>query len=397
MGTVAPPKGALILGADYRALGVARSLGRRGVQVWTLAERGEPLATVSRYAGRTIHWPRTDDNARVAFLRDLAASYGLKGWALIPSSDAAAAMLARHHDELAQHYIHTVPDWDAVRWAYDKRLTYELAQRVGVVHPRTVPAGKGFDPATVPITFPSVLKPAIKEQLNALTCAKAWRVDDRAQLARRYRQACELIDPELLMLQELVIGGGEMQFSYATLARDGVPLASVAARRTRQYPADFGRASTFVETVDCPDIIEPSLRLLRELRYTGLIEIEYKRDSRDGVLKVLDMNPRVWGWHTLCGRAGVDFPWLLWLLVNGEEVPPLEARLGVGWLRLTTDTPTALRELAARRLGIRDYARSLRRPRESAIFAWDDPLPGLAELPVLAYVLTRRLLHGETV
>jgi D-aspartate ligase len=397
MTALAPPRGALILGADYRALGAARSLGRRGVPVWVLAERGEPLATVSRYARRSMHWPEGGDEERAAYLRELAISNDIHGWALIPSTDCTAAMLARGYDVLAQQYTHTTPPWDVVRWTYDKRLTYELAKQVGVPCPHTAPAGRGFDPVTVSMPFPAVLKPAIKEESNALTTAKAWRIDDRKDLERRYREACELVDPELLMVQELVFGGGEAQFSYAALCRDGVPLASLTARRTRQYPADFGRASTFVETVDCPEVVEPSLRLLRELRYSGLIEIEYKRDPRDGVLKLLDMNPRLWGWHTLCARAGVDFPWLLWLLVCCEDVPSSRASAGVGWLRFTTDTPTVVKELLGRRLSVREYVRSLRRPRESAIFAWDDPIPGLAELPVLAYVLARRLLHGEAV
>jgi predicted ATP-grasp superfamily ATP-dependent carboligase len=56
-----------------------------------------------------------------------------------------------------------------------------------------------------------------------------------------------------------------------------------------------------------------------------------------------------------------------------------------------------VRELLGKRLTLREYARSLRRPRESAIFAWDDPLPGLCEVPVLAYVLARRLLSGDAV
>jgi predicted ATP-grasp superfamily ATP-dependent carboligase len=84
-------------------------------------------------------------------------------------------------------------------------------------------------------------------------------------------------------------------------------------------------------------------------------------------------------------------------MVCGREVPEAQARSGVRWLRFSTDTPTALKELIGRRLAVREYARSLRRPREAAIFAWDDPLPGLAELPVLAYVLARRVLRGEAV
>jgi predicted ATP-grasp superfamily ATP-dependent carboligase len=313
---------------------------------------------------------------------------------LIPSSDNAAALLARNHDDLARHYRLTSPPWEMLRWTYDKRLTYELAERMGVPYPRTIPATEALDDDRV--SFPAILKPAVKEAPNALTTAKAWELANRAELATRYREAQTLIEPDLLMVQELVPGGGENQLSYAALCRGGEPLASLTARRTRQYPADFGRASTFVETVECTDIIEPSLRLLRELGYTGLIEIEYKRDPRDGAPKLLDMNPRVWGWQSLCPRAGVDFSWLLWLLASGAEIPPSEARRGVGWLRLATDTPTAVKEVIRRRLGVREYLRSLRRPREAAIFAWDDPLPGFAELPLLVYVLSRRTLLGET-
>ncbi|MDT7742008.1 MAG: D-aspartate ligase [Actinomycetota bacterium] len=393
MSAVSRPGGALLLGADYRALGVARSLGRHGVPVWVIAERAEPLASVSRYAQRSLRWPHGGDEERVAFLRELAMSNGLRGWALIPSSDVSAAMVARRHDDLASHYMHTTPPWDVLRWAYDKRLTYELAERVGVPCPVTLGRADALDA----VRFPAVLKPAVKEHVNALTTAKAWRVDDADQLLRRHAEAVQLLEPDLLVVQELIPGGGETQLSYAALCRDGVPVASLSARRTRQYPADFGRASTFVETVECAEVVQPSMWLIDAMRYTGLIEIEYKRDPRDGVLKLLDMNPRVWGWHTLCGRAGVDFPWLLWLMISGQELPSSNARPGVGWIRFTTDTPTAVRELLGKRLTLREYARSLRRPRESAIFAWDDPLPGLCEVPVLAYVLARRLLSGDAV
>ena len=318
---MAPPRGALVLGADYRALGVARSLGRRGIPVWTLAEPEEPLAQTSRYSRRSLRWPCSDPGRRLAVLARLAVENGIEGWALIPSSDSAAALIARGYDELEQYYTHTIPPWGVVRWAYDKRLTYELAERVGVASPRTMLAAQLSNGFASGVSFPVVLKPAIKEAFNALTSAKAWRVDDRQELERRLQEARELIDSDALLLQELIGGRGESQFSYAALCRDGVPLASVTARRTRQYPAEFGRASTFVETVDCQELVDPSVRLLREMRYTGLIEIEYKRDQRDGVFKLLDMNPRVWGWHSLCPRAGVDFPWLLWLLVCDRDVP----------------------------------------------------------------------------
>jgi predicted ATP-grasp superfamily ATP-dependent carboligase len=114
-------------------------------------------------------------------------------------------------------------------------------------------------------------------------------------------------------------------------------------------------------------------------------------------LKLLDVNPRVWGWHTLGARAGVDFPWLLWQLVCGERIERVEGRAGERWLRLSTDLPTGVRELLARRQAVRPYVASLVGRRERAIAARDDVVPGLLELPLLASTLVRRLAGGAGV
>jgi predicted ATP-grasp superfamily ATP-dependent carboligase len=385
------PGGALLLGCDYRALGIARSLGRKGIAVVALRAPGEPLAAASRFVRHSIPWPE-DPAAHLDFLCELGES--LSGWVLIPTADESAALAARNHEQLGEFFTVAVPPWDVLKWAYDKRLTYRLAERVGVAQPHTILPRDAEALARMDVTFPAVLKPAVKESFNRLTAAKAWRVDDRDQLLERYEEAAGLVDPTVLMIQELVPGAGDDQFSFAALCRDGAPLVWLTARRTRQYPADFGRASTFVETVACREIEEPSHRLLSELGFTGLVELEYKRDARDGAFKLLDINPRVWGWQSLCGRAGVDFPFLQWRMLSGRHVPAARAVEGVRWLRLATDTPTALREVLHRRLPLRRYLSSLRPGRERAIMAWDDPLPGLAELPVLGYVLARRLLRG---
>jgi predicted ATP-grasp superfamily ATP-dependent carboligase len=107
---------------------------------------------------------------------------------------------------------------------------------------------------------------------------------------------------------------------------------------------------------------------------------------------LLDINPRVWGWHSLCGRAGVDFPWLLWLAQRGERLPRAVARPGERWVRLSTDLPTAVKEIARRRLPAKAYLASLLPPHEGAIFARDDVRPGLVELPMLLGTLVRRLV-----
>ena len=389
------PTGALVLGSDYRALGVVRSLGRHGIPVRVLASGDDRLASYSRYAVDVLEWP-DDDRARLELLARLAAADG-RTWALLPSADESAAFVARNHEELSGPLVLTTPPWEIFAWAYDKRRTHELAVAAGVAYPWTIYPREREELERADLKFPLVLKPTVKPEFNRFTAAKAWRADDRETLLRLYDEARGLVDPDVLMVQELIPGDGAAQLSYAALTESGTVLQSLTAQRTRQYPPDFGRASTFVETIDEPALEEPSRRLIEASGFSGLLEIEYKADAETGVPLLLDMNPRVWGWQSLCAGAGVDFPWLLWRRLTGADDPPAGARPGVRWVRLSTDLPTALKEIAHGRMSARSYAASVLRPHEGAIFARDDIRPGLVELPLLARTLARRMRAGSAV
>jgi predicted ATP-grasp superfamily ATP-dependent carboligase len=382
--------GAVVIGGDYRSLGVVRSLGRRGIPVWVLRD-DHYLAHWSRYCERALPWPDTTEREKVAYLVDLAHKHGLEGWVLFPTEDETAALIARNRAELAACWrLSILADWDTLRRAYDKRLTYQLADDAGVAHPRTSYPANAEDVDRYTGPYPVILKPAIGAPRSALAVAKAWPAKDAATLIAKYHEACASIDPSLIMLQEPIPGGGRQQLSYAALCDDGRPLASLVARRMRQWPMDFGRASTYVETVDAADVEESAERVLAKLRFSGLVEVEFKRDARDGTLKLLDINPRVWGWHTLGRPAGVDFPYLLWQLMSGVPVTRRRGTAGIRWVRGLTDLPTSLREMRAGRLSPRAYISSLTGRTEFAVLAPDDPLPALLEVPGTLYLGWKR-------
>jgi D-aspartate ligase len=373
--------GALVIGGDYKSLGIVRSLGRHGVPVWVMCDE-HVLASLSRYCHRSLVWPALSERDQVELLTDLARREGLDGWALFPDGDETAALIARNRDTLGTHYrLSIVAGWDDLRWSYDKRLTYELAARLGVDHPVTRYPRDRDEVLSFDGAFPAILKPAIRPVLNRFTIAKAWPADDAETLAARYDEARTLLDPSLIMIQSLVPGDGRSQLSFAALCRAGRPVAWLTARRSRQWPMDFGRASTYVETIDEPEVERAARRVLEALHFDGLVEIEFKRDARDGTLRLLDINPRVWGWHTLGRRAGVDFPYLLWRMMRGEDVPETRGRPGVRWVRALTDVPVAWGEIRAGRMSPRAYLASLRGPIEYAVLAADDPLPALLEIP----------------
>jgi D-aspartate ligase len=389
--------GAIVLGAPPIGLAIARSLGRSGVPVCVLREGTHMVAATSRFTLFSHPWPTADDAQRLDYLVDFAAKRHLRGWTLFPTDDETAAFLGRRQEELSELFLVASPPWSVLRWAYDKRLTYELASDLGVAYPKTHYPRNRDEVAALDCAFPVILKPAAKPEMNRFTQAKAWRADDMASLLAGYDEASELVPHELVMIQELIPGGGECQFSYAALCEEGTPLAVLVARRTRQYPTDFGRASSFVETIDEPDIEEPARRLLKALRLTGIVEVEFKRDPRDGSLKLLDINARAWAWQSLGARAGVDFPYLLWRVMHGERIAPLRARAAVRWIRPATDIRAAASEIAGGRLSIAGYMRSLQWPLAFAVFAWDDPLPAIIEPPLMASVLlARRLVTSRT-
>ena len=148
--------------------------------------------TASRHGLATRAAPavaRGPTGAQIAALLAIAEA-GAEGWALIPSADETASLVARHHERLAQRFVLTTPPWETLRHACDKRLTYPLAQALGVDVPLTWYPEDRAAVEALDLEFPVILKPAWKEGFNRLTAAKAWRVDSREELLRAYDDAC---------------------------------------------------------------------------------------------------------------------------------------------------------------------------------------------------------------
>jgi D-aspartate ligase len=384
------PPGAVVIGGDYQGLGIVRSLGRMGVPVCVIDDE-HSISRFSRYATHAVRVPdlRQEQPTIEALLR-IGRSLGLQGWVLFPTRDEIVAALARNRATLAEIFRVPVPEWDTVHWMLDKRNTYQLAKQLGIPFPKTwsLLTEEALDQIDSP--FPLVLKPAIKEHFFYATKAKAWRINSRAELRLMFRRASELTGASEVLIQDMIPGDGRQQFSYCAFFKEGKAIGSMVARRRRQHPHDFGRASTFVETIDLPALEALSSRFLRSINYYGLVEVEFKLDPRDGQFKLLDINARTWGYHALGTHAGVDFPSLLYRDQLAGVVEPCRGRPGVAWVRLLTDVPTGLLDVAAGRLPFGDFWRSLRSYHIEAVFNREDPVPGIVECALIPYLTVKR-------
>ncbi|MBV9050543.1 MAG: hypothetical protein JOY58_19920 [Solirubrobacterales bacterium] len=382
--------GAVVIGGDYQGLGIIRSLGRRRIPVYVVDDELS-IGRFSRFTTRAVKVrDLRDPDQTVETLMQTGRRYGLEGWVLFPTREETVAALSRNRSLLSKLFRVPTADWNAVRWAWDKRNTYQLAGRLGVPIPRTSYPRDLDDLAAVQGNPPFVVKPAIKEDFLNATKVKAWRADSREELRARFQQAAALVGPGQVLIQELVPGDGRSQFACCAFVQHGTMVATMIARRRRQHPPEFGRASTFVETVDVPPLEESSARLFGAIDYHGLAELEYKLDPRDGQFKLLDFNARTWGYHTLGLAAGIDFPYLQFADQIGEAVAWCRARPGTRWIRLVTDLPAALAEIQAGRFRARPYLRSLATAHVEAVISREDPLPGLVEIALIPYLAFRR-------
>ena len=383
--------GGVVIGGDFQGLGIVRSLGRQGVPVCVIDDE----VSISRYSAYTTHAIRAqslrDEPRTIELLLDLGRRLNLQGWVLYPTRDETVAALSRHREKLSALFRVPTPDWECVRWAWDKRNTYKLAANLGIACPETWFPETVQDLDGLGVRFPAVLKPAIKEHFVYQTKVKAWRVDNQEELRARFRQAEAFLPAGELMIQELIPdNGGSHQYGCCTFFKEGRSVGTMVTHNVRCHPPDFGRSSTFVKTIDLAELEGAAQRILQEMGYYGLAEIEFRRDPRDGIYKLLDINARTWGYHSLGAAAGVDFPYMLFLDQMGKGVEAARARAGVKWVRFATDLAVGLHGCWLKRWGFGEYLQSIRGFDTEAVFDWNDPLPSMVETALIPYLAVKR-------
>ena len=193
------------------------------------------------------------------------------------------------------------------------------------------------------------------------------------------------------MVQEMIPGDGRSQYSVGAFCKEGETLLSMTARRTRQYPIDYGLNSSFVEAIEVPELLAPTERLLRFMGLSGMVEVEYKYDFRTKEYKLLDINVRPWGWHALCRPCGLDFPYIQYCDALGQSPVAIAPNYCHCWVRLLTDIPAGMQEMRAGITTPGAYVRSLTGSTVLSVFDWSDLLPAIGDLAVIGLSRSKKL------
>ena len=386
------------------AIAFTRSLGRRGIDVVAADEQRRSPGFASRYAAARVVYPSpaTDPDGAVEALHRAVSDLGVD--LLVPISDDIGLPLSRARERFDGLCALALPDPEALVQVTDKGATTELARRVGVPVPETALVSTVAEAreAAPRLGWPLVLKPVASRIVRdeAVERYEVSYVNDLASLEARM---APLEGHTSVLLQRYHAGEGH---GVELLCDRGEPLATFQHRRLHEVPITGG-ASALRESVPVdPTLLDYSLRLLRELRWTGLAMVEFRVGPAGPVL--MEINGRVWGSLPLAVKSGVDFPAKLVQLHLGPEAfgpgghvnggaPRIGVRsrnigLELVWIAsvLRKDRRYPFLPAPSRADGVRAALR-LPHPADGFdVLERDDLRPGLAELAGVAGRLTRK-------
>jgi predicted ATP-grasp superfamily ATP-dependent carboligase len=402
---------AFVMNMYYTGLGIARSLGERGVPVVGLTAQRGVYGNFTRYA-RTVHCPdsRHEPEALLAFLLRLAEQTGAPG-VLFPTRDDDLVFLDRFRCELERRFILAAPDTAVLNVCLNKWETHVHATRAGVRSPNTwlVESAADLGRIAEEVTFPCVLKPLASHH---------WRQAGNWRLAGG-RKAIGIASKQELLAEYEIISKGESRAVVQEMIPGGDnSLAVVAcywnaqskwvagfhARKLLQTPELFG-TGCIVQADKFLELRSPTLRLLEQIRFTGIAEVEFKWNSHTREYQLIEINPRPWDQHRLGKACGTDLIYIAYCDYTKLPQPEIERRgANTKWIAEDALLMTAGRMIWKRDRKLLSILRLARGRRIYAIWSAKDPLPFAAYLafrfiPALAAACARlaaRVFSGRT-
>jgi predicted ATP-grasp superfamily ATP-dependent carboligase len=366
----------MLRSGHHGGLGIARTLGRLGVPVYSVdATPWEPVFA-SRYCrGRFM---LDIDRLPVDVALEQLLAIGRKAGArpvLMPTTDQACLWVAENAGALLQGFRFPALDADLVRTLCDKSRMQELARRHGVAIAQSMTPRSKEDVVEFldQATFPLMVKETAGGRLRARAGASKFIVQTARELIELYDKAADPEEPNL-MLQEFIPGVDWMFDGY--FGSNSQCLFGMSGKKIRRFPVHTGVTSLGICLTN-ETVIRTTVDFMQAIGYRGILDIGYRWDMRDGSYRVLDINPRIGCTFRLFASGGLDVARALYLDLTGQAVPAVEVTNGRKWLVEDFDLFSALGSWRRDGLSLKDWVRSLAGVEEAACFALDDPLPFL--------------------
>jgi predicted ATP-grasp superfamily ATP-dependent carboligase len=325
--------------------------------------------------------PTTDDGERFKVTVDLVKRHDID--VILPVSIGATKFVATKEQALSELVaLPSVPNLQAMEIARNKWLMTELARKYDVPVPQSVlvTLDAAFYQQLSHLEYPVLLKPAIAQGGRGIR-----RFEDSSSLKKFLKEQDKEQFESKYLVQNYIPGS---TLGLNVLCREG----EILAYTIQKYVIFKGfEPPTAIQFIEQDDVLEHGRKLVSALGWSGFANIDMRHDSRNGQVKLLEVNPRCWA--TLLGSlvVGVNFPYLACLEALDIPFPVPQYQLGK-YVRLGTSVKETLRRFVGKN-SLDKFAF-----RESDLkFFLADPMPELVDFAArgVHYCYDRRLVHPK--
>jgi D-aspartate ligase len=381
-------------GSSVAALGFIRSLGEREVPVIALGGASGP-GLYSKYC-RAFACKVTDPAVLIDAIARIARSAGQRP-ILLPASDEVARTISLHEPAIAEFADSPIFDHRIADACLTKSGIHETAERFDVPHPRAI------FPEDYPsllemedkVDYPCVLKPDDSKSFNRAFGGKAFVVRSNAELRRDYLKCAQ--KGVSVFVQEYVPGDVRANYGFAAyFDRHSTPHCVLTYRRLSEWPPGSPGISCEAVSVYEPELMRVATKFFSGLKFHGIVQTEFKRDSRDGKWKIIDVNPRAWTTNRLATAGGCNIPYAAYAECEGIPLQESYARPGVRWVNLIDMAFSSLGRWRQGDPSSLDFRLSRREKTTYAVFDWNDPRPLLWLLRNIGWASRLGAVFGST-
>ena len=364
----------ILLGGRENALSATRTFGRLGARVMVVGYKGD-FALRSRYCSRG-HEISPDDcfdqACRAQLLENSDTAWS--GSVVFPCSDEAIEFVANYDAALRERYI-LEPATPRQRLLFlDKRATLKLAAEAGIPAPKYWDISTPSDIENLPedIVFPVLVKPVNSAAFTAIFKQKLFIVHDDETL--KEKAVLALAHQLDVMIVEMIPGPDTLLSSYYTyITSSGERLYDFTKKIIRRHPENQGAACCH-ETEELPATAKQGLKFFEFAKLRGMGNIEFKKDERDGQLKIIEVNARFTAALEHAARAEAPLDLIAYAYLTNQRPPEIKSvRNGIRYWYPLRDFAAARRLRKAGRLSWIGWLSDVL-PKKSVnpYFAWDD-------------------------
>lgn len=300
-------------GHARQALALARAFKELGCTVVAVCESGLDVCAKSRYVDKvvmdkSIH-DRPDLRVECA-IREISAG----GYTLVVSfSDVTVEQIALNKGRIEKYCKTAVVDKDKFYIAYDKLNTMLICMENNIPCPKTI-----FDCKTLDDVFANrLVYPLIIKPRSGYGAIGFHKFDTEEEFKTYLLDHPEEI--EHLVIQEY-IPQTDLQYECSVFVDDNnIVKSAMVFEKNRWFPV-HGGSSTLNTSVKDETIVENCSKLTQLINWRGCCDIDLIRDPRDGVAKIMEINPRISGSGKIVILSGVNLALEMLQMARGEEV-----------------------------------------------------------------------------